>query len=139
MEGHSDQANTGYTTEQDMKVGLGMVGAITGLGGIAAASSAIGYLGASLAFVNDADDVWAATNDKNESLSESLAKSEQSKAIVSGVKSIMTVITFSQGMAAIPEQAEDALHVIGTATDAYGTGKDVVEGAINSGNGPDKK
>lgn len=130
MEGHSDGANSGYTNEQDMKVGLGMVGAITGLGGIAAASSALGYIGASLAFLNDADDVFAATNDQNESLSESLAKGKQNKAVVGVVKSIMTVITFSQGMSAMPEQVEDALHVVGTGADAAGVAKDLTAPAV---------
>jgi RHS repeat-associated protein len=134
MQGSNDGANMGTVNKRDIKVATGVIGTMTGAGGLVSASSAVAYTFGILGLVNDADDIYAATNAEGQSFLESRDQTKQSRDIVSGIKSIMNVLTFSQGMMDMPDQIQDALHVAGTASDAVGVGQDLTEPAVPNEN-----
>ena len=86
-EGHADPANLGTVTKQDVKVGLGVIGAMSGVGMIAEGAVAVG----TIAVVNGVDD--ALSNSKGEAKSQQMTDNPAAKTAIGVGKAITSGFT----------------------------------------------
>ncbi len=140
MEGSADGANRGTMTDEDKKVGGGMVGLIAGgsllgttivEGAIASFEGALTGTAATISIANGADDVAASFTKDNESFTVSLLKDPKSKAMADKTKTVLTGITFGVGVANTIKNPNDIVNLIGTANDDYG-----LKGALKNEHNP---
>ena len=88
LDGGYDGANQGTITSKDWVVGLGFVGAITGIGSLVEAGASFGVV---LGLVNSFDDVFGVFTNGSGSLSQDLTP-EQAKVVTNSAKTILSAV-----------------------------------------------
>ena len=88
LDGGYDGANQGTITSKDWVVGLGFVGAITGIGSLVEAGASFGVV---LGVVNSFDDVFGVFTNGSGSLSQDLTP-EQAKVVTNSAKTILSAV-----------------------------------------------
>ena len=124
-----DGANQGTITPKDWVVGLGFVGAIIGIGEIAAAGevTAVAVIG----LVNALDDAFGVFTNGSGSMSQDLTP-EQAKWVTNSVKTIVSAITTANSVYKLKKRETDnaigilnaILSGIGTTSNTKNTGED---------------
>jgi hypothetical protein len=90
-EGHADGALTGGLNEQDTKVGLGVIGAMSGVAAIAEATTLAGFVLGGATTVNGIDD--ALTNSRGESGLQQMTNNSTVKSNIGTGKTVTSAIT----------------------------------------------
>lgn len=130
LDGGYDGANQGTITPKDWAVGLGFVGAITGIGEIAAAGEAT--VGVVIGLVNALDDAFGIFTKGAGSLSQDLTP-EQAKVVTNSVKTILSAISTASSVNNLKKPETDkAIGVLNTILSGIGTtsnAKNTVEDA----------
>lgn len=136
LEGDSDPANIGTLTKQDVKVGTGVLGILTGAGAIVEGAAVLGII----SIINGIDD--AGTNIKGESLIVRNLEDESTKSKVNTLKTAASVTTLSSGLINTPISvisgvgvANDAVNI---SVDLFNNNSDNIEGTSESFNLYDK-
>ena len=138
--GPADGDDRGTMTDEDKKVGGGMVGLVTGgiglgsaivEGSIASFNGVLTGTAATISIANGADDVAAAFTKDNESFTVSLFKDPKSKVNADKTKTALTVATFIIGVVNTIKDPKDIVNLIGTTNDGYG-----LKGALKNENNP---
>jgi RHS repeat-associated protein len=97
--GSSDGANRGTITEQDIKVGIGIMGSIAGLGSVYSlaiiSNKPILLISSSLFTINNIDDAF--TNADGESGFQQMVSSTQEKENIKNVKTAINIISVGSG------------------------------------------
>ena len=130
LDGGYDGANRGTITSKDWVVGLGFVGAITGIGEIAAAGEVT--VGVVVGLVNALDDAFGIFTKGAGSLSQDLTP-EQAKWVTNSVKTILSVISTASSVNNLKKPETDkAIGVLNAILSGIGTtsnAKNTVEDA----------
>ena len=87
-EGHSDCANRGTITKQDVAVATGVVGVLSGGMALAAGTTAAGAAVTVAGILNSADDIG--TNAKGESFLQQQVNTQSGKADIGNIKTIVS-------------------------------------------------
>lgn len=127
-EGHSDCANRGTITKQDVAVATGVVGVVTG--GMALATGATTIVGAAVTaagMLNSADDIG--TNANGESfLQQQVATDEAKNKILVGknVISVANVLSSAKNLVSLPNanMLEESVNIINTSVGIINSSKD---------------
>ena len=109
-EGHSDGGNYGTITDQEMKIGFGLLGSFSGIGAIAEGAFILG----GIALVNGADDVFS--NKEGESLAVQQFDDESTKDFINTLKLGASFTTFSGGVISLTK-APSFIDLVGTLSD----------------------
>ena len=130
LDGGYDGANRGTITSKDWVVGLGFVGAITGIGEIAAAGEVT--VGVVVGLVNALDDAFGIFTKGAGSLSQDLTP-EQAKLVTNSVKTILSAISTASSVNNLKKPETDkAIGVLNAILSGIGTtsnAKNTVEDA----------
>ncbi|MDD6185380.1 MAG: hypothetical protein PUB29_07120 [Bacteroidales bacterium] len=130
IDGGYDGANIGTITTKDLVVGLGFVGAITGIGEIAAAGEFT--VGVVVGLVNALDDAFGIFTKGAGSLSQDLTP-EQAKVVTNSVKTILSAISTASSVNNLKKPETDkAIGVLNAILSGIGTtsnAKNTVEDA----------
>ena len=119
LDGGYDGANQGTITSKDWVVGLGFVGAITGIGEIAASGGAT--VGVVVGLVNALDDAFGIFTKGPGSLSQDLTP-EQRKVVTNSAKTILSVVKTGYNAKKITEKSYNKLKgILDTIISAYDT------------------
>ena len=111
-EGRADPANMGTITKQDVKVGLGVIGAMTGVGAIAEGAFAVG----AFAVVNGLDD--ALSNSKGESKSQQMTDNPTAKTAIGVGKALTSGFTGGSSLLKLGETIKSPFSIVSTIIDA---------------------
>ena len=119
LDGGYDIANQGTVTAKDWVVGLGFVGAITGIGEIAAAGE--GTIGVVVGLVNSLDDAFGIFTKGDGSLSQDLTP-EQAKVVTNSAKTVLSAIKTGYDAKKITKESYNKLKgIIDTIISTYDT------------------
>ena len=112
LDGGYDGANQGTVTGKDWVVGLGFVGAITGIGEIAAAGEAT--VGVVVGLVNSLDDAFGIFTKGTGSLSQDLTP-ERARMVTNSAKTILSAISTTRSVYDLKNKETDkAINVLNT-------------------------
>lgn len=112
LDGGYDGANQGTVTGKDWVVGLGFVGAITGIGEFAAAGE--GTIGVVVGLVNSLDDAFGIFTKGDGSLSQDLTP-EQAKVVTNSAKTILGALSTTRSVYDLKNKETDkAINVLNT-------------------------
>ena len=112
LDGGYDGANQGTITSKDWVVGLGFVGAITGIGEFAAAGE--GTIGIVVGLVNSLDDAFGIFTKGDGSLSQDLTP-EQAKVVTNSAKTILGALSTTRSVYDLKNKETDkAINVLNT-------------------------
>jgi RHS repeat-associated protein len=129
LDGGYDGANQGTITSKDWVVGLGFVGAITGIGSLVEAGASFGVV---LGLVNSFDDVFGVFTNGSGSLSQDLTP-EQAKVVTNSAKTILSAVSTASSVNNLKKPETDkAIGVLNAILSGIGTtsnAKNTVEDA----------
>jgi hypothetical protein len=122
-EGHADGALAGGLNEHDTKVGLGVIGAMSGVAAIAEGAAVLG----AVSIVNGIDD--AGSNSKGESLLQQTTDNPTAKTVIGAGKTAASIITGGYNVSNLGETLKSPFATGGMLIDATSTTKSAVEKA----------
>lgn len=112
--GRADGANTGRITEQDVAVGAGVVGALSGVGVLIEGASLIGGVIITLGVINNIDEIG--TNHSGESISKQMFNDKSTKETISNIKQGVGILNIFTGVKD-PNLLKSPFKIGSTATD----------------------